>query len=323
VPEVAGVSSILMTMAEEKETTRDDHFGVKLAVDEGDCYDFSDALQALGHDVFFANWDDLDLDARAFKRMFHDNAKRFIAPVSLSEMDLIFVYKMEGFYFDLPRFFRMVQTFAEAAPLVVNDPATIRHNIDKRYLVELERKGILVPPTQLLNDSVRERLARGEAFVLKPISGERSKGVALIKSPDELAAVEGHEDEYLAQDFIPGISAGERSLVFLGYEYQHAVLKRPSNSQEFRCNESLGGTVATYEPTAAEKNFALRTLRAYESFGCPIHYSRIDLIQSDRGPMLMEAELINPSMYARYSNRGVEFGQKIAAYFDNLLKQQH
>jgi glutathione synthase/RimK-type ligase-like ATP-grasp enzyme len=313
------VSHILLTLAEERELTREDHFAVKLPVDDGDCYDFSTALQALGHEVFFANWD--DLEGHQFSRMFHDNAKRFITPLPLSSADLIFVYKMEGFYFDLPRFFGMVQTFSEAAPLVVNDPATIRHNIDKRYLLDLEREGILVPPTQSVNDSVRERLAGGEAFVLKPISGERGTGVMLIRTPEELAAIEGHEDEYLAQDYIPGVRAGEISFVFLGFECQFAFLKRPSNPEEFRCNASQGGTAVLYEPTAAEMDFALRTLKAYESFGCPIHYSRIDLISSDRGPMLMEAELINPSIFARYFDRGEEFGKKIAAYFDGLLRQ--
>ena len=36
--------------------------------------------------------------------------------------------------------------------------------------------------------------------------------------------------------------------------------------------------------------------------------------------MLMEAELINPSIFARYFDRGEDFGKKIAAYFHNLLK---
>lgn len=300
--------------------TRDDHFAVKLEVDDGDCYDFSRELQALGHDVFFVNWD--DLDGREFSRMFHDNARRFITPLAPSSADLIFVYKMEGFYFNLPRFFQMVQMFAEAAPLVINDPATIRHNIDKRYLLELERKGILVPPTQLMNDSVRERVARGEPVVLKPIRGERGKGVVLVKNAVELAAVEEFEDEYLAQDYVPGVHDGEISFVFLGFECQFVFLKKASNPEEFRCNASQGATAVLYEPTAAEMNFALRTLSAYESFGCPIHYSRIDLIRSDRGPMLMEAELINPSIFARYFNRGEVFGKKIAAYFDRLLKKR-
>lgn len=310
-----------MTLAEEKEFTRDDYFAVKMKVDDGDCYDFSCELQALGHEVFFANWD--DLAGREFTRMFYDNEKRFInTPLPLAEADLIFVYKMEGFYFDLPRFFQMLETFAGTARVVVNHPDTIRHNIDKRYLFDLEREGILVPPTRLLDDTVRERLAGGEKFVLKPISGERGKGVMLAETPDALDAVKDHEDEYLAQEFIPEVLAGERSLVFLGFEYQHGILKKPSsrNAQEFRCNESQGGTAVLYEPTREELDFALRTLRAYESLGCPIHYSRVDIIESTRGPMLMEAELINPSIFARYFKRGEVFGKNIAAYFDGLIR---
>ena len=56
------MSNILLTLAEEREFTRDDYFAVKMKVDDGDCYDFSKELQALGHEVFFANWDDLDID---------------------------------------------------------------------------------------------------------------------------------------------------------------------------------------------------------------------------------------------------------------------
>jgi glutathione synthase/RimK-type ligase-like ATP-grasp enzyme len=312
-----------MTLAEEREETTSSHFAVKYQVDEYDCFDFSSGLQALKHNVYFANWDDLLQREGEFKRMFHDNRKRFIAPLPLSEMDLIFVYKMEGFYFNLPKFFRMVETFAASVRLVVNHPATIKHNIDKRYLWELEKKGIAVIPTEPLNEGVRERLAAGEAFVLKPIRGERGRDVMLARSEDALAAIKGREHEYLAQKFMPSISAGERSLVFLGYEYQHAVLKKPSaaNPQEFRCNESLGGTVAVYEPLPEELSFARQVLEAYESLDCPIHYSRIDLIQTPDGPVLIEAELINPSIYANYSQKGPQFGQRIAHYFDHLLRR--
>jgi glutathione synthase/RimK-type ligase-like ATP-grasp enzyme len=317
------MSNILLTMAEEKSGTTAEYFAVKYGVDEYDCYDFSDGLKALGHDVYFANWDDLD-GLRGFARMFHDNAKRFVPPVALARMDLIFVYKMEGFYFDLGRFFRMVETFAKACPLVVNDPATIRHNIDKRYFWDLEKKGVRVIPTHNLDDLVRERLAAGQYFVIKPIRGERGRGVTLVRKPADLRAFEGREDEYLAQDYMPGIRDGERSLVYLGFEYRHAVIKKPSASDpdEFRCNESLGGTVAVYEPTPEELDFAQGVLRAYESLGCPIHYSRIDVIRTERGPALVEAELINPSIYANYSNKGAEFGRSIARYLHGLLTKK-
>ncbi len=313
------MSNILMTMAEERAATTDNHFAVIYKVDENDCFDFSNALKALGHDVFFANWD--DLSGQEFTRMFHDNEKRFITPVPLAQMDLIFVYKMEGFYFNLARFFGMVKIFEDASPLVINHPATIKHNIDKRYLWDLEKKGVRIIPTHNVDERVRERLSGGEPFVLKPIRGERGDGVMLVRTLDELSAIKGREDEYLAQDYMPEIRDGERSLVFLGFEYQHAVLKKPSasNQQEFRCNESLGGTVAVYEPTEEELDFARRLLEAYESLHCPIHYSRIDLIQTSSGSTLVEAELINPSMYANYSGKGVQFGNSIGQYFHQLL----
>jgi glutathione synthase/RimK-type ligase-like ATP-grasp enzyme len=313
------MSNILLTLAEEREATTPDHFAVKYRVDEYDCFDFSRGLQALKHDVFFANWDDLR-DGQ-FQRMFYDNGKRFVAPMALSLMDLIFVYKMEGFYFNLPRFFEMVQTFAAAAPLVINHPATIKHNIDKRYLWALEQKGVRVVPTHEVDERVRERLAAGERFVLKPIRGERGMDVMLAKSIDDLAAIKGRERDFLAQDYMHEIRDGERSLVYLGFEYQHAVLKKPSatNPQEFRCNESLGGTVAVYEPQPEELSFAQQVLEAYQSLGCPVHYSRIDMIQTDDGPTLIEAELINPSIFANYSNKGPQFGQSIAQYFHRLL----
>jgi glutathione synthase/RimK-type ligase-like ATP-grasp enzyme len=313
------LADILITLAEERESTRPNHFAVKYKVDEYDCYDFSAALEELGHDVYFVNWD--DLRGGAFVRMFHDNAKMFVSPLPLPRMDLIFVYKMEGFYFDLPRFLRMVELFAACSPLVVNHPATIRHNLDKRYLWELESKGVRVIPTHSVDASVRARLAAGETFVLKPIRGERGNGIHLARRPEDLAVVAGREDEYLAQDFMPDIRRGERSLVFLGFEYQLAVLKRPAadNPREFRCNETLGGTVEVYEPTPEEVEFAVSALRAYESLGCPVHYSRIDLIATDEGPALMEAELINPAAFANYSRKGRQFGESLARYFDRLL----
>lgn len=314
------MSNILLTLAEEREETTASHFAVKYQVDEYDCFDFSRGLQELKHQVFFANWG--DLRERQFKRMFHDNKKRFISPLALEEMDLIFVYKMEGFYFNLSRFFQMVENFADAAALVVNHPATIRHNIDKRYLWELEKKGVRIIQTSYVNQSVRERLDAGERFVLKPIRGERGMNVMLAGRSADLAAIKGRENEYLAQKFMPSIRAGERSLVYLGFEYQHAVLKKPSASrpEEFRCNESLGGTVEVYEPESEELDFAMHVLEAYQSLGCPINYSRIDMIQTDEGPALIEAELINPSIYANYSKKGAQFGERIARYFHRLLK---
>jgi glutathione synthase/RimK-type ligase-like ATP-grasp enzyme len=310
------MGNFLMTMAEEKSKTRNNFFAVKYEVDEHDCFDFARALRSLGHDIFFVNW--LDLSGAQFTRMFHYNARRFIEPLDLNEFDLIFIYKMEGFYFALKQFFDMVESFSQTHSNVINNPATIKHNIDKGYLLDLEHRGIRVIPTYAVKEIVLEQLNEGKRFVCKPIRGERGRNVFLAESVADLKVIEGQEHEYLAQEFMPEIYDGERSLVFLGLEYQHSVLKRPSDN-DFRCNESLGGTVAVYDPTGEERDFAVNVLKAYESLGFPVHYSRVDLIAAKYGPVLVEAELINPSIYANYSKKGPEFGRSIANYFCRLV----
>lgn len=313
------MSRILITMNEDTGATRESSFGVSYKVDEHDCLQYAAGLESLGHDVFFVNWK--DLGGGRFIRMFHDNRKRFIEPVPLEDIDVIWVYQMEGFYSELSRFLHMVEVFEAACPLVINDPRTIRHNLGKAYLWELEREGVRVIPSYPVDDDIGRRLASGERLVLKPIFGERGKGIILASTPDDLARIASREEQYIAQDFMPSVRDGEKSLVFLGLEYQHAVIKHPcpGNLDEFRCNESLGGTVTVYEPTTEELAYARNVLRVYASFGCPVHYSRVDFIDTEQGPALIEAELLNPAAFATYSGKGPEFGRKVADYLDGLL----
>jgi glutathione synthase/RimK-type ligase-like ATP-grasp enzyme len=317
------MAKFLFTMAEEEAKTTEEHFAVRFPVDEFDCYDFANGLKNLGHEVYFVNWRDLDLFHARFTRMFNDNEKRFVEPLAIEAFDLVLVYKMEGFLFNLPRFLAMVALFEKRCRVVVNHPDTIRNNVDKRYLWQLAEKGIRVPKTLSIGTEIEKRLRLGESWVLKPQRGERGYGTLLATNLAALSEIAGKESDYLAQEYLPEIRDGERSLVFLGFEYQHAVLKKPSrtNAQEFRCNESLGGTVEVYTPTSQELAYATSVLQAYASLGCPVHFSRIDFVNGKRGPTLVEAELLNPSIYANYSNRGPEFGHKIAAYFDGLINR--
>lgn len=322
------MANILLTLAEEVGKTTDSHFAVRYAVDENDCFDFAAGLKALGHNVYFVNWRDLDLENEPdpkkvqFNRMFDYQNSCFVKPLALSDFALVFVYKMEGFYFDLPRFFAMVSTFEKNIPVVVNDPVTIRHNIDKSYLFQLLDRGVSVGHPYTVEEAVKQRLKQNLSCVIKPLFGERGNKVLLAKSVDDLKEIEGGESEFIAQEYMPEIRDGEKSLAYLGFDFQHAVVKRPNaqNSDEFRCNESLGGTVAIYEPTAEELEYCQDLLKVYESFGCPIHFSRVDFVTTSGGPKLVEVELLNPSVYANYSNKGQQFGASIAKYFDSLIR---
>lgn len=314
-------ANILFTLAEDEPKTTANHFAVVYSVDENDCFAFSDGLKALGHRVYFANWKDLSGDR--FTRMFYDNEKCFVTPLALSSFDLAFVYKMEGFLFDVPRFERMVSLFERHCGVVVNTPKTIMHNIDKRYVWDLEAKGVAIPETLPLGEEVRKRLCRGEKMVLKPRLAERGYGALLATNESALQSIAGKEEDYIAQEYLPSIRNGERSLAYVGTEFQHAVIKKPppGDPSEFRCNMSLGGTVEIYDPTEEELRYAQGVLDAYASLGYDVHFSRVDLVVEERGPVLIEAELLNPSMYANYSNRGKEFGETIGQYFHSLIER--
>ena len=313
------MSKILITMNEAARPTGSDSFAVTYKVDEHDCLRYSAALKARGHEVFFVNWN--DLRGGQFGRMFSYTEGRFVEPVPLEEIDLGWIYQMEGFYASRARFLETVDVFANACACVINAPATIRHNLGKQYLWALERAGVPIIPSYRVDHDIARRLAGGERFVLKPVYGERGDGIFLASTPSHLARIASCSHEYIAQPYMPSVRDGERSLIFLGFEYQHAVLKRPSagNPDEFRCNESLGGTVVVYEPTGIERAFAKQVLRAYASFGCPIHYSRVDFIDTEEGPKLMEAELLNPAAFANYSGKGESFAGRVACYLEAVM----
>jgi glutathione synthase/RimK-type ligase-like ATP-grasp enzyme len=316
------MSRILMTMNEDTRFPRGDRFAVTYKVDEHDCLEYAAGLQASGHAVYFVNWN--DLDGRQFTRMYHANAGRFVEPLPLEEMDLIWIYQMEGFYAGRARFLRMVEICDNACPLVVNDPRTIRHNLGKTYLWELERHGVRVIPTYRVDEFIGQRLTAGAPLVLKPVYGDRGAGIFLAQTPSDLEQITGNWNDYIAQDYVPTVRDGEKSLMYLGLDFHHAVIKRPrpDAAGEFRCNESLGGTVGVYEPTDSELGYARKVLEVYASLGLPVHFSRIDFVDDAEGPLLMEAELLNPAAFANYSGKGRAFGQKVAEYFDRLIAAQ-
>ena len=313
------MSKILITMNEDAQAASVDAFAVAYKVDEHDCLRYSSALKARGHEVYFVNWN--DLRGGRFGRMFSYTEGQFVEPVPLEDIDLCWLYQMEGFYARRAQFLATVEVCENACACVINAPATIRHNLGKQYLWALEREGVPVIPSYRVDEEIARRLASGERFVLNPLYGESGNGIFLASAPSHLARIGSASREYIAQPYLRGVRDGEKSLIFLGFEYQHAVLKRPStrDPDEFRCNESLGGTVSVYEPTSIERAFAERVLRVYASFGCPVHYSRVDFIDTEAGPKLMEAELLNPAAFANYSGKGASFARKVASYLEAVM----
>jgi glutathione synthase/RimK-type ligase-like ATP-grasp enzyme len=194
----------------------------------------------------------------------------------------------------------------DALPVPTINPAPLlRWNSDKRYLLELEARGVDGIPSRVCTGAaLPATLAglQGRDVVVKPtISGGAwltVRGTVGDAGFDaELARLPGGL-EYLVQPFVPEVAAaGEWSLLFFGGQFSHAVLKR-AKPGDYRVQSQYGGTVDTLEPDPALLAAARRALDAVAALGHGDHaYARIDGVVVDGRFLVMELEMIEPALF--------------------------
>jgi hypothetical protein len=210
---------------------------------------------------------------------------------------------------DPRRFLAWVERTAAVTELW-NPLTTVRWNLHKGYLLELERAGVPVVPTELIR--------RGEATALAEILAERGWSDAVIKpavsnasrltvrsGPETIGAGEAHlrglaaQEDVLVQPYVASVEGyGERSLVWIDGEITHAVRKSPRLvSQHEAVTGPLPVSAAEAEVAGAALAVALAAGRGDE-----LLYARIDLAPGPDGtPQVMELELIEPSLFFPFS----------------------
>jgi glutathione synthase/RimK-type ligase-like ATP-grasp enzyme len=201
------------------------------------------------------------------------------------------------------RFAAWLSAMSAAGALLLNPAATVRGNMDKMYLRELEARGIPIPRTRWIDRPDRESIAATldeegwDLAVLKPRIGATSHGTLLVDrtaalSDDVLIPV--RESGGLIQEFLPEIQeAGEFSLIYFDGSFSHAARKLPRRG-EFRVQNDFGGTVEVAVPSREAMQLG-HALLASVARPCP--YARVDLVETRRGPLLMELELIEPVLF--------------------------
>jgi glutathione synthase/RimK-type ligase-like ATP-grasp enzyme len=231
------------------------------------------------------------------------------ATVDWAGYDLVVVRSPWDYFDHLDRFLRWVDEVA-AATRIVNPASVIRWNSHKGYLTEMGERGVPVLPTLLLaggTTDAAERLADcGLAdVVVKPAvdGGARQALRADPCSPEAadhvVRLVAG--GDVVVQPYAPQIEAGETSLLFFGAALSHAVRKVPAEG-DFRVQAHHGGTEHPHRPSAAELETARR---AMECAPGPLTYARVDLVDVDGVPTLMELEVIEPDLFFRLDDRAL------------------
>jgi hypothetical protein len=106
----------------------------------------------------------------------------------------------------------------------------------------------------------------------------------------------------MLQPYLNGIDdEGETMLIYLAGSYSHAVRKaallRPG--QLPGTGLYLEEDIRAIEPTPVQREVGARALRALKSNGLP--QARVDLVPDEEGPVVLEVELTEPSLYLGYA----------------------
>ena len=132
--------------------------------------------------------------------------------------------------------------------------------------------------------------------VIKPRVSATAHGAYVVEPGRQLTDAEWaplEECGSLVQAYVPEIGAGEGSLIFIDGEFSHAVLKRPA-AGEFRVQYDFGGRIESLAPAVSLRVFAERVLAVVPYAWV---YARVDVVETGRGPTLMELELIEPDLF--------------------------
>ncbi len=242
----------------------------------------AEALRAAGMSPHVVSWDD-ELDWAAYA---------------------LVVVRSPWDYFD-----RVVEFYEWAARVqlvtrIVNPADVIRWNSHKGYLVELAAKGIPTVPTRLIpGGSIDVDLQLEECpwdeVVIKPAVDGGGREVLRARRDSDVARLHAEalsaKGDVIVQPFVPGIVDGERSLVFLGGAFSHAVRKVPAEG-DYRVQYFYGGTELEHAPDTAELRVALWAIGSAPG---RLTYARVDLVDWEGAPTLMELEAIEPDLYLR------------------------
>lgn len=204
--------------------------------------------------------------------------------------------------------------WARSVPRLANPLEVVEWNSDKTYLRDLAASGVRIVPTRWVLPGEPAQLPGAGEYVVKPSIGAGSRGAGrFVAGADEKAAEHvGHLHDagrvVLVQPYLADVDIeGETALMFIDGEFSHAVRKgamlpagvvHPVNGYELFVEEKI----TPHSATDAELRAGAEAVAAVRGrFGNDLLYTRVDLLPSPDGPMLVELELTEPSLFLGHS----------------------
>ena len=219
----------------------------------------------------------------------------------------------------------VVRQFEMQDVVCLNGSLAIARCRDKlRTMQILTRRGVGMPRTTVAAhpddvDSVL-RWVGPPPYIIKVIEG--SQGVGVVKADSVGAArsvietLQALEANILVQEFIAE-AAGSDVRCFVVGDRVVAAMKRTGASDDFRSNLHRGGTAIGLKPSPAERETAVAAARAMG-----LRVAGVDLLQSDRGPLVMEVNS-SPGLEGIEGATGKDVAGKIVDYLARMAPRGH
>jgi glutathione synthase/RimK-type ligase-like ATP-grasp enzyme len=215
--------------------------------------------------------------------------------------------------------------WAASVRALENPYRLIAWNSDKAYLAELSAQGIATVPTEFVAPGDRVRYPAAPEWVVKPSVGAGSRGVGRFTdrtaADEHVRALHDAGRTAMVQPYLDRVdTVGETALIYLDGRFSHAVEKGPMLARDgvhaVEHDELfVAERIAARAPTHAERAVAEQVVRAVTArLGRAPLYARIDLLPAPDGPVLVELEVTEPSLFLPFDHDAADrFAAAIAA----------
>lgn len=185
-----------------------------------------------------------------------------------------------------------------------NTVQAVKYNIDKSYLLSLQKKGINIVPTLHVNKQDIYDIDRYYDFfnsneiIIKPVIGASSYQIQKMRKGNHFNCYnltnQFHTDYVLIQKYMPEVvKYGEVSIVFINKKFSHAVVKKAKHG-DFRVQDDFGGTFKYITP---DSKLISKAEEVISLLDFDVLYARVDCLYVNDHFHLMEIELIEPILY--------------------------
>lgn len=258
------------------------------------------------------------------------------AKVNWQLFDAVIIRSPWDYQDNAPAFLSVLKEINQANVPLENSLATVAWNIDKIYLADLSKQGVNIVPTLWQDVFFGKKLADyfeyfdTDQIIIKPRISANADNTFWLKKETCLNDCEQleralHNKNLMVQPFVESvITEGEFSVFYFDGQYSHAILKTPKDN-DFRVQEEHGGHIQAICPEdelLAQAQTTLTTIK--NAIGEMPLYARLDFVRVDKNTKdqefaLMEAELIEPSLYF---NMDSDSPKRFADAFANRMKRR-